>query len=347
MRIVGFDSRPLSWHKGKFYGLLATGITVSEQDTFSKLYNSIFDDIYSSKGIPRTSQIYKGTDLITLSYKLGIDILSEVAIKLIEAVDFIDVYYTHLMDSDDDASRGIGVYWQENLKRMDPNDFLNLIKGPYPAIACYAYLQIQETEIKGTRYFIDDCPGMKPSTALSGVLTHPHTTFFTKGDQTNHIISTADIVCRYIDEVTKKKNVWLGPRIIDSAELPKHKTNAHFIGPKWFNQIKPSRNQSLRIGHKYAHPRFFLFVDYSGPFKQKDNNENRLALEKSLLYKKILNKAAEKNGMVKFFEPKDIEDITTEDFLVVHDENSKNIVKSLKEMECPASIISPDKISEI
>lgn len=262
------------------------------------------------------------------------DIIPEIIKQLVPHIGYIDIYYSYfLSENETEQPKSIGIYFKEELKKVSAVEFLDLIEGSYPAICCHAHLKMLKTSIDQTRYMIDDCPSLRPSAAIEQVIKNPFTKFLFKGDKVNYAISTSDLLCRYIDDFTFKNSLHLNQNLVNSLDFKNCKTT--YIGTKWLRDIKPSKNEILKIAHKYPHPIFFFFPDSEGAF----GTDSKKVLEYSRLFNLALDKASEFGGTVKFFEPADQFYIEPGDFLVVHNELSRKKIKELKELSCQGTTI--------
>ncbi len=355
MRIVAFDSRRVLRKKPQviikeqnleqvkldevlqpdFKALLGIGVTITDYKMFASEYNKVMDECFKSNGFSRSRTIYKGSDLLSIFHGAGIDIIPLVAEKLIPHIGFIDIYYSYFVpQSNSEKTQLIGIYWEEQLERKTPVEFLDLVEGPYPALCCYAFINSLHSKVEQT-YLMDHCPGLRPSEAIKSVIRTDSTRFIFKGDQANYAISAADIICKYIDIQCLKNGFYLNKDMVQKLNFDEKKFQTTFIGPSWLRQIKPSRNILLDVSHKYPHPIFFFFPDSQGPF----SNKSKDVLEESQLFSMALDKSCELGGCVKFFEPIDQKYITEDDFLVEHSKLSLEKIDELKKLACPAQKI--------
>ncbi|MFH1649066.1 MAG: hypothetical protein ABIA93_00775 [Candidatus Woesearchaeota archaeon] len=345
MRIVAFDSKKvkikLPTQKDSqplyFEALLGVGITVNNYEEFASQYEEIIERIFSSNGLKRSKVLYKSSDLFSIFYGLGIDLLPELADKLLELVSAADIFYHHVpkfYDDDTKTLNKIGVYYDEEMERVSNVEYLDLIAGPFPSICCYSYLHGLKTEIKGTTYMMDDCPGLMPSKATVGVISNPNTQFLYKGDLVNYAVNAADIICRYIEERVRKENVKVDQHLVRKLGLPETKCIYHFISPKFIHALKPSRKILLNVTHKYPHPVYYFFSEATSAF----NNPKSL-LENSEIFRLALKKASLLGGTVKLYTSVDQQWITKEDFLVTHNDHADKLANELKRCGCAASIV--------
>lgn len=335
MRVIAFDSKKIQRKQPNFKALLGVGITLSDYKKFCNEYNKIIEKIFQDYGFTRNKIIYKGSDLLSIFLGAGVDIIPKVVENMDPYIDFIDVYYSYFEPSDRNKPYSMGVYWEEELVRLSAPKFIDLMEGPFPAICCHAHIKLLNTQVAST-FFIDHCPGLRPSTAINSVINNNSTRFLFKGDQVNPAISIADILCRYIDQECLSKGYYLNKDIIEKIGFDPKKSRTTFIGPSWLRDIKPSRDVILEINHKYPHPIFFFFPDNTGPFA----NNSRDVLEKSRLFSLALDRAAELGGSIKFFDSSDQNFITKEDFLVLHNELSEKKIDELSRLACPAKKIN-------
>ena len=345
MRIIAFDSKKVRrklpsakalFGQPEFKALLGIGVTINDYKKFSEEYTKIFTDIFNEHAIQKNKIVFKSYDLMSIFSGMGVDVIKLIVEKLMPHVDFIDIFYSYFLRDFSEINKEfkVGVYWEEELEHLSAPVFIDLIEGSYPAICCYAYIQ-SLTNSPNQTYYIDDCPGLRPSEAIIRVIKDKNSKFLFKGDQTNFAISCADLICRYIDQRCSKEGIKFNQNLIERLELDPKKCNTTFIGPSWLNQIKPSKQIELNVNHKFPHPIFFFFVGNGGPFEKNSKD----VLEKSNLFNLALNKATILEGSVKFFESADQNFITKEDFVIFHDQLSEAKIEELKKLSCPAKKI--------
>lgn len=343
MRVIGFDSKKVVRQKPDFKALLGVGITLSNYELFCTVYNQVFDEIFKEYGFERGKIIYKSYDLLSIFFTAGIDVIPIVVEKLMPHIGYIDIFYSYFLPGQTMFSAtgqqvvrplSIGVFWEQEIKRLTAPEFIDLIEGAYPAICCYAYVKGLTSNVE-TSYFIDDCPGLRPSTAISTVCKLPSTKFLFKGDQTNYAISMADLVCSYLDQACLKQGIHFNKDMVQNIGLDSSKCKTTFVGPNWLRDIKPARNIVLNVNHKYPHPIFFFFSDKSAGF----GIDAKEVITKSRLFRLALDKAAAVKGSVKFFEPSDQDLVTPKDFLVKHNELSDKKIEELIGLACQAKKI--------
>lgn len=342
MRIVAFDSKKILRHniekkdQPNFKALLGVGVTITNYDHFISEYNKTFDSLFKENDFQRNKIIYKSSDLKSIFYGVGVDAISFIVQKLLPHITFIDIYYSYFL-SDSAKMQGefkVGVYGREKAEQLTAPEFLDLIEGHYPSICCHAHIKSISTPIKST-YFIDDCPGLRPSIAVENIMKNNSAKFLFRGDQVNYAISIADILCGYIDSECLRNGFNLNKDMISNLRFNQQKAQTTFIGPSWLNDIKPYKNVNLHTSHKFPHPIFFFFTGPEGPFG-KDSKD---ILEKSRLFSLALDKASELSGCVKFFESPDQNYITEKDFLIAHNSVSEEKINELIKLACKAKKI--------
>lgn len=338
MRNIAFDSKKILRKQPNFKALLGVGVTIQNPSEFASEYNKVLDEIFKENGFSRNKVIYKSSDLLSIFHGVGVDIIPMVVERIYPHLDFVDIYYSYFLTDNPAKPYTMGIYWEDELKRVSAGEFLDLSDGPYPTICCHAYLKQLTNQIEAL-YLIDHCPGLRPSIASKSVISNRFTRFLFRGDQVNYSISIADILCKYIDQMCLNKGYPLNKDLIMNLGFDEKRSKTTFIGPNWLRDIKPSRDITLDVNHKYPHPIFFFFIDNSGPF-EKDSKE---ILEKSRLFYLALDKAAQLGGSVKFFEPLDQRFITKGDFLITHNEMSYKKANELVKLACQATIIDSSK----
>ena len=339
MRFIAFDSKKILRKEPGFKALLGVGITIHDPIKFANEYNIVMDELFKENGFSRDKIIYKSSDLLSIFYGIGIDVIPIIVDKLYSHLDFIDIYYSYFLADTSTKPYTMGIYWEEELKRVSVGEFLDLSDGPYPSICCHAYLKSLTNQIESL-YLIDHCSGLRPSIASKSVICNKFTRFLFRGDQVSYSISIADILCKYIDQMCLNNGYPLNKDLIFNLGFDENKSKTTFIGPNWLRDIKPSRDIVLDVTHKYPHPIFFFFTDNDGPF---DKNSKEV-LEKSRLFSLVLDKAAQLGGSIKFFEPLDQMFITKEDFLIIHNELSEKKANELIKLSCRATIINSSKL---
>ena len=346
MRVVGFDARPIRRQVTKddkrepdFKANLGIAVTISDYELFVKKYEQIVENLFAKYAVPPQPGLRKASELVEIFYAIGIDLIPELATSIIQEVDYIDIIYSFFAKEigPDGKPARVKVYWATpEWKIYSKAEFVDLLEGQFPALCCYAYLQKNRTEIPGSTYYVDFCPALYPSTAIQTVLQNTHTRLLYKGDQVNHAINAADILCRYIDNECIRHAAFLNQHLVQKLGLPHNKFETTFIGEKWIKQINPSRNIKLSANHKAPHPLFVFFTSPSNPF----GKETRSVVENSPLYRRALQEAAKIGGCVKLFEAEDQTILNENDFLVVHDTESKAKADALAALGIKSKIVN-------
>src|SRR3989344_4704233 len=142
MRVIAFDSKKILRSTLKegapFKALIGVGVTISNYEEYSKIYNHLLDNIFKEYDLIRNKRIYKSRDLMSIFYGLNVDIIKILAERLIKSLDFIDIYYSYFSDDFYQTSLSesialshinlpnkmkIGVYWDQELKHLSPSQF--------------------------------------------------------------------------------------------------------------------------------------------------------------------------------------------------------------------------------
>jgi len=326
MRLIGFDSKLIKREKRNFKALLGVSVLVNNYDQFCQKYDELIDKTLSSLSIPKSRRVYKSSDLTEITHRVGVDVVTLVANGLLKYIDFVDVYYTYFQpeypDSIIDKSKikevkDISCYYMQEIERLSPVKFIDLISGYYPTICCHAYLKNKSFTLQ-EHYYLDHCSGIQPSIAIKNVLSKPNVKFVFRGDQINPVISSADIICRYIDDFAFKNGLSLNRHLPKRLNFESNKSQTTFIGPSWLFDIKPSHKEHLNVSHKCLHPIFYFIT---------------APISESIFGKKA------RDTLEKFFESNDQLYTTKEDFVVVHDEYSQKVADNLVRMGSQASII--------
>src|SRR3989344_514368 len=321
MRVMGFDGKKIKSKLASkqstqplwFEALLGVGITVDNYDIFAKKYDEIIEKQFVQNGLNRNKALYKSSDLTSIFYSIGINLIPVLIKELLGIVSSVDIYYHFVPKYYDENSQilnELGVFYEEDIKKCGAAEYIDLITGHFPALCCYSYLNSITTEIASTRFLF-------------------------RGDVVNYVVNAADILCKYIEETVKSNNLPFDQNLIMNVGLPEDKCTYHFISPRFINAIKPSRKTVLNISHKYPHPIYFFFNMADSAFKSPTN-----LLENSELYRLALRKASLNGGTVKFYTNEDQQFITGDDFLVTHTEHADKLAEELKRCGCPASIIN-------
>ena len=122
-----------------------------------------------------------------------------------------------------------------------------------------------------------------------------------------------------------------------------NKIKPHFIGSKWLHGIKPTHSFDVNFAHKIAHPLFVLFT----PGKDLFGKSSKQVFEDSKLVAEVYKAASRKRGNVKFFGKDDQKLLTEQDYLIVHDDESREKAKLLASIGVSSQIIEKEEVSNL
>lgn len=337
MPVVAFDDMLFQRRgvKGTFKAPLGVSLTIRDEKKFAKRYDTIIDNLFLKYGYERKKRIYKAAHLVGQLLDKSTNFIEEFITGMSRYIGQIDVYYSYFPEG---ITPRIWTFKDTHPRWYQPDRFINLIQNSYVHICMWRYLQLHP-DCKDYDFHTDYFQG-KVTPAWEAIRDKENLFLYNSGCECNCFISSADLILRHIQE---RLTGTLGraairqcfKNIINGTHI-----DSYWLGPKkaFLNNIAPNKDIDADVRSKIKHPIFIIaWQNPSGHASDKDT------FEWSDTYSKIMEKAFENNGCVRFWDPKTGPHFTDQkqDYVMVTNDLAKPIVKSIK------SIFPNIKINEL
>lgn len=291
----------------KFMGLLGVCVNPLDIEKFENSYDSIMNELFSQYDLPKDRMVYKSYDLAKLfkkdfekkykSFLIGFsrNILNLDSVKI--TFFFTEINVKHL----EDGKINIFGKYGGPTREVGVEKFMNLISGYYEIICAWKIHQI--TSIRNAVFMVDGIDSLYPSKAWDELIRSNHIKIHFKGDQINPLLSTSDILIKFLEQFLKERYSPLNESRIEKVLSYDGKVNMDnifikYIGNPDLEHIKPSENYRMDFNDVQDYiQRPIIFVGLGDLKGQKQ------IFEESKMYEKLLKTAIGLNASIRFFDP--------------------------------------------
>jgi hypothetical protein len=326
MPIVAFDDTLFQRRgaKGIFRAPLGVSLTIKDEKQFAKRYDTIFKNLFLKYDHKRKKRIYKAAHLVGQLLDKSTDFIEDFITGISRYVGHIDVYYSYFPK---DIIPRIYTYRDTHPRWYEPDPFINLIQNSYVHVCMWRYLQLHP-DCKDYTFHADYFQG-KVTPAWEAIRDKENLFLYNSGCECNCFISSADLVLRHIQE--RLTGALVRKTVSQCFKNIKNGTHvdSYWLGPKkeYLNYIAPTKDIDANVRPKIKHPIFIIaWQNPSGRAKDKDT------FEWSNTYSKIMEKAFENDGCVRFWDPTTGPHFVDEkqDCVMLANDLAKPMVKSIQ-----------------
>lgn len=340
MATVGIDSVLMTQSFPRFLGtslrkgLLGVGIEVKDEKRFNKAYSSILNKLFTKYGIIQRLPVYNGhsigKELGTETVNREDEFLNEFKELILPEIEGVHFFYTFIfgLQTPDVSIYGATVH-NTKIPLLSANkgvqDFYDLISHSYPMLCAW------ELTESGNKSFIktDHFQG-RVSPAWLSIANNKNIEVYYKGDQCSPIISTADILLKYLKlKMLNNANCYLKEEIEKLSELFPEKFKLYFMGKKCLKSMVPHHTSQIDTSRFSKHPIVYLIKE-----DPKSEDEDTI-IDKSPLFKEVVEKSYANDGCFKYFHSEDAKNIIKGDELAIFGERGKTIFEKLKGLKYP------------
>ncbi|MBU1196916.1 hypothetical protein KJ765_00230 [Candidatus Micrarchaeota archaeon] len=320
-QITGFDSK--EYHAGRighFFAPIGIGVSVSNYETFKTEYSRLWRDILDDRGLEYRRKVYSARDLLVLfpqeKYSLEEDFLEGIRRNIIHTT----FYFTQLPNSKRVYSRG----W---LKNQPASEFMQRGLNQYPYWCAWKHHQSESSPSHSPIAFLDEFAGEE--TTAWNTLCHSSPRIFYRGDNSNPLISTADVLLDFLDGKLRLRRLTDNTIEAELSSAGLH-GNSEYIGVPDLRYITPISRRIIDKAPFRARPTYFLL------FEERPSLINRKEWEQSRLYSRMMDfaikEAFENNGCVKFYDwINDFKFLNNSDVFIWSGEKGRQVVKGIAE----------------
>lgn len=305
-----------------FRACLGACLGFSSPMLFPQKYDEIINGLCKKYEINRERAILKSYDFAKQckdDREKYMNILSEYTSFLGANGVHINIAYTSFLLAK--LPDGITIYGggRSPSRKIGTIEFLQKLNNYYPYIS--AWIVAKSVSLRNTDILLDNFEG-EITNAWDELLTHHNVMIFPAGDQCNSLISSADLVTKYVDEYLSLNRMVLNESNVKAALLSANIQNPHvfYVGHGHLTDIVPRIQKSISCHDYYSRPMTFVIKE------DLITKENQY-IENSPVYHKILSFAHEKKTGVRFFSPgEDHKRIEKGDYMIYLGKKGKDIV---------------------
>lgn len=294
-----------------FKAPLGVGIEVEDYDGFDKKYRSIIDSLVSKFGIETNRKCLKSHYIYEKKPEHATSFGTEFTRQIIPFLKNVYVMHTIL-----NQSHTSEILCYNGAKTITVNQFIPILQSYYAHIVAWKILD-EFNETKQSTFFLDHFTGSITKAWVE--IENENLFVFSGGEYCNPLISTADIISKYITDYIHINRKKLEFAAISSAlsdfqiteinnsmgatevqQSGSTKLYQRFIYD--LSKITPHVRRTIDVDRKLKHPVHFILTSKKLP-KEKE------ALEMTPLYDIITNNAYSSQGCVRSL---NIDDLTSE-----------------------------------
>jgi len=318
--VSGFDAK--EYHAGTlkhFFAPIGVGVSVTNYNKFKTEYERVWRDIFDDKGLEQTKKIYCSRDLknLYLAEKHSLEgiFIEGIRDQLIET----NFFFTLMAESRYIYSQG----WH---KRLPALEFMKRSVSQYAYIC--AWKQFQQWRKTSNTFvpLIDEFDGEETLSWKSLSSIKPR--IFYRGDMSNPLISTSDIILDFIDTDLRRRKLE-DQTVEDELKKLSLPGSKQYIGNSLdLHNITPISTQRINKDRFRARPIYYLL------FEEKPSQFDKTSWEETKIYSRMFNfavkNAFENDGCIKLYDPtSDYKFLTSQDCFIWCGDKGKEIVNAV------------------
>ncbi|MDV3104674.1 hypothetical protein [Thermococcus waiotapuensis] len=302
--MIGSDEGDITFvgKKGTFIARIGVAVSVSNKyfDTYLQAYRKFFEGLKDDRGIKTPRWIFSSSDL--RGYLIGRE--GDPTKYLLFMKNFVDevVVPNKVTTNFVFASFGVKEVSMPNGVQKSVMAFLkNVLKSYFAYIPAWVVVSRLNNPKAKAKVYIDNFNPSPKTKAWDELLKHvAELKIIPNGDKVNPLVSTADLLLRYIKEsilLSKwRLDVDTLIRNLPSLGFPVELLKVYHVGKKALSKIVPTSTENDILPQNW-YPRPLIYVIKEDLF-QKDE-EQRL-IEQSPVFEYLLRHASKVGGSIKF-----------------------------------------------
>jgi hypothetical protein len=319
---AGLDTKPfvVKYEKDgalkKFNSHIGVIVFVEDFESFRQKYYSILQEVFNNTGIKLERKVLSSYELLELTQG-NYSMLYEFCEKIKPLIKSTSVFYTGFNTQQIPKIR---IFGRTSTPRfVGIEEFMvTHIDQAFPHICIWrtlVYLRNTNTTV------FSDSFTTNLTEAWDSIIQHPNLfEIFPNGDSLNPLISTADMLVKYIDQKVKDNKEWLNrdsiTRVLGNENLYVHRiTNSHL------RNITPLRRMKFNFNDFIRHPVFFII-------KPKNS---KVEIEFVKFHSPtLLNRITDSNGSLMYFDQRKHPNyIVDGDTLIYSDAETKSTAENI------------------
>lgn len=319
--VTGFDAKEYhGGHLKDFFAPIGLSASVTNYESFKIQYKRVWRDAFIDNGLEQKRLVNGARDLEQLYPEKKV-LLQEIFIEGIKR-DLVEInfFFTIMSQTKNIYSRG----WD---KVLPANEFMKKsLLLPYPYICAWKQLQKWCEEGSSFRPFIDEFDGEE--TVAWYNLTKAKPLIFYRGDMSNPLIATCDVILDYLDYKLRKQK--LHDKTIDH-ELKSLNLigQRQYIGQPDLHNITSTSPKSIDKTLFRAKPIYYLIFED----KPAELTDKKQWLESKIYCGMVdfaIKNAFENDGCIKFYDSRsDFKFLSSRDCFIWCGTKGKEIVNGI------------------
>lgn len=358
-KAIGVDSATF-YHSGKiadFKAPLGVAVETTDYDLFHRDYLRIISSLKSKYGLDTERTCLKGHFILDKLKERGCDFINDFVTQILPSLKMILVCHTVISEG-----KVPEIFCCNGTKKISTPDFINRLLSSYEHIVIWKLLQ-DFPDTHDANIFSDYFTGVETK-AWQDLESNKNLSVFSAGEYCNPIISTADLICKYINDSLNSKNVRLGSYGISDVfqhksvveisldmnetqideMLKDDKTKLYQRFPFALSHMTPVSFRRIEVDSKLKHPVIYILPSHKLP-------KERQAMEHTRLYDLLTNLAYESNGCLRSINLDEIHEeikyMQSGDIIVTVGDSAEEKAKYMRDdLLIPVKIISSKNLLE-
>jgi hypothetical protein len=302
-----------------FKAAFGCAIVIENPLAFKSVYESAISDLNESYGLKTETKAITGRTILgSLGFEDGTNYLADFVTRVDQHVDKVWVFYTVVPPSKVPVIRAY-----KGTKELRPIEFIEKLQGYYPHAMAWR-LAHEYTNWEKATILLDGFEGDETQ-AWYELRKHPGLRILPHGDECNPYVSSADLITKFLDVTMQKNKYFLSVEGVTRAFPSGKYTCISLFDLPW---ITPTAHNAMATQDFFSRPLYSVLT--SGGIQKE-----RMMVESSPTYLKILNLAYESGGCVKFFDNMnpgtDVKALRTGDYIVTFGSQAEDTAKYIKE----------------
>jgi hypothetical protein len=313
---TAFDAK--EYHAGlfvDFFAPIGLGVSVVNYNKFKVEYTKLWRDIFEDKSLEQQRMVYCSRDLSTL-YPEKKELLEEAFIEGIRSYLIETNFFFTILPKDKIIySRG----WD---KQLPAHEFMKKNVNSYSYLCAWRY---SKNSPPISAYLLDEFQGEETNAWWD--LTKLRPKIYYRGDMSNPLISTADMVLDFLDYDLRAKKL-RDDVIRDELRKVGLSGDKQYIGIPHFREIVPISTNQIDKEHFRARPVCYLiFEDRPKLMETEEWTQTKVY---SNMTSFAIKTAFEKEGCVKIYDPySDYKFLSRNDVFIWNGNRGKEIVNGV------------------
>lgn len=309
--VFGIDSKMIykEWYNSignrrEFRCLIGVSVNPIENSTFDESYDEIIGRLFDLFSIKRERRVYSASSIALLFQDRMDDFFHFCLAFSREILNLEDVKFSFFitrLNSKWLQEGKVTIYGEYGTatQRVSVPEFIDKIYPSYNVICGWKLSQI--TNLRNGLFLLDGIQDTQPSYAWEQFCKDQYLRIVFRGDQTIPVISTSDIIIRYLESFILQRRGMVDEKALEDIVFYDDKVireNKYFIyvGNPDIGNIKPLSERKVNVSPYVQHP--IIYIGAGSIIGQSS------IIEDSPLYDRILDYASNLYASIKIYDPR-------------------------------------------